>query len=152
VARREGDGARRDELAPGDVAALKERDAARRRPDFPGQSPRADDVGADSEWWRLADDIFPEATVERAVVAAPLGTRLLLSRDGEPIVGVPMKTPITIALGPEGGMEPAERDAFIAAAFLPVKLGETTLRFETAGVAAVAIAAAALALTKQSNG
>jgi 16S rRNA (uracil1498-N3)-methyltransferase len=97
-------------------------------------------------------DIFPEATIERAVAAAPPGTRLLLARDGEPIAGVPMKTPITIALGPEGGIEPAERDAFIGAAFLPVKLGESTLRFETAGVAAVAIAAASLALSRQSNG
>ena len=97
-------------------------------------------------------DIFPEATVERAVAAAPLGTRLLLTKDGEPMVGVPMKTPITIALGPEGGMEPAERDTFIGAAFLPVKLGESTLRFETAGVAAVAIAAASLVPSRQSNG
>lgn len=97
-------------------------------------------------------DIFPEATVERAVTAAPLGTRLLLARDGEPIIGVPMKTPITIALGPEGGMEQTERDTFIGAAFLPVRLGPTTLRFETAGVAAVAIAAASLALPRQSNG
>jgi 16S rRNA (uracil1498-N3)-methyltransferase len=97
-------------------------------------------------------DIFPEATIERAVAAAPLGTRLILSKDGEPIVGVPMKTPVTIALGPEGGMEPSERDAFLGAAFLPVKLGESTLRFETAGVAAVAIAAASLALSRQSHG
>ncbi len=97
-------------------------------------------------------DIFPEATIERAVAAAPLGTRIILARDGEPIAGVPMTTPVTIALGPEGGMEPAERDAFIGAAFLPVKLGESTLRFETAGVAAVAIAAASLALTRQSHG
>jgi 16S rRNA (uracil1498-N3)-methyltransferase len=97
-------------------------------------------------------DIFPEATIERAVAAAPLGTRLILSKEGEPIVGVPMKTPITIALGPEGGMEPAERDAFIGAAFLPVTLGQTTLRFETAGVAAVAIAAASLALSRKPNG
>jgi 16S rRNA (uracil1498-N3)-methyltransferase len=97
-------------------------------------------------------DIFPEATIERAVAAAPLGTRLLLARDGEPIAGVPMTTPVTIALGPEGGMEPAERDTFIGAAFLPVKLGETTLRFETAGVAAVAIAAASLIRSRQSHG
>ncbi|HVS60640.1 MAG TPA: RsmE family RNA methyltransferase [Gemmatimonadaceae bacterium] len=97
-------------------------------------------------------DVFPESTIERAVAAAPLGTRLLLAKDGEPIVGVPMRTPITIALGPEGGMEQSERDAFIRAAFLPVKLGESTLRFETAGVAAVAIAAALLALSRQSNG
>jgi len=97
-------------------------------------------------------DVFPESTVERAVAAAPLGTRLLLAKDGEPIVGVPMRTPITIALGPEGGMEQSERDTFIGAAFLPVKLGDSTLRFETAGVAAVAIAAASLALSRQSNG
>ena len=97
-------------------------------------------------------DIFPESTIERAVAAAPLGTRLLLAKDGEPIIRVPMKAPVTIALGPEGGMEPAERDNFIGAAFLPVKLGDSTLRFETAGVAAVAIAAASLALSRQSNG
>ena len=97
-------------------------------------------------------DIFPEATIERAVAAAPLGTRLLLAKDGEPIIGVPMTTPVTIALGPEGGMEPAERDALIGAAFLPVRLGDSTLRFETAGVAAVAIAAASLTRSRQSYG
>ena len=97
-------------------------------------------------------DIFPEATVERAIAAAPLGTRLLLSRDGEPMVGVPMRAPITLALGPEGGMEESERDQFLGAAFLPVKLASTTLRFETAGVAAVAIATAGQALPRQSNG
>jgi 16S rRNA (uracil1498-N3)-methyltransferase len=96
-------------------------------------------------------DMFPEATVERAISAAPLGTRLLLTQDGEPIAGVPMHTPITIALGPEGGMEPAERDLFIGAAFLPVKLGSSTLRFETAGMAAVAIAAASQVTSRQSN-
>ena len=97
-------------------------------------------------------DIFPEATIDRAVAAAPLGTRLLLAMDGEPMAGVPMTAPVTIALGPEGGMETGERDAFIGAAFLPVKLAQTTLRFETAGVAAVAIATASLALSRQSNG
>jgi 16S rRNA (uracil1498-N3)-methyltransferase len=97
-------------------------------------------------------DIFPESTIERAVAAAPLGTRVLLAKDGESIIRVPMKAPVTIALGPEGGMEPSERDVFIGAAFLPVKLGDSTLRFETAGVAAVAIAAASLALSRQSNG
>ena len=93
-------------------------------------------------------EIFPEATVERAIAAAPLGTRLLLIKDGEPIAGVPMHSPVVIALGPEGGMEDAERDAFIGAAFLPVKLAQSTLRFETAGVAAVAIATAGLAKAK----
>jgi 16S rRNA (uracil1498-N3)-methyltransferase len=90
-------------------------------------------------------EIFPEANIERAIAAAPLGTRLLLSMDGELIAGVPMHSPVVIALGPEGGMEDAERAAFIGAAFLPVKLAQSTLRFETAGVAAVAIAAAGMA-------
>lgn len=97
-------------------------------------------------------DVFPEATVERAIAATPLGTRLLLVKDGDPIARVPMRAPITIALGPEGGIEQAERDSFMGAAFLPVKLAETTLRFETAGVSSVAIAAAGLALSRQSNG
>ncbi|MGH7603152.1 MAG: RsmE family RNA methyltransferase [Gemmatimonadaceae bacterium] len=93
-------------------------------------------------------DVFPEATIERAIAAAPAGVRLLLAKDGEPIAGVAMLAPITIALGPEGGIEPAERDAFVAAGFLPVNLGVGTLRFETAGVAAVAIAAAKVALSR----
>jgi len=97
-------------------------------------------------------DMFPESTIERAVAAAPLGTRILLTKDGEPIAQVQLRAPVTIALGPEGGMEPAERDLFIGAAFLPVKLVGSTLRFETAGVAAVAIAAASLALLRQSHG
>jgi 16S rRNA (uracil1498-N3)-methyltransferase len=97
-------------------------------------------------------DVFPEATIERAVAAAPAGTRLLLAKDGAPIAGVTMQPAITIALGPEGGMEPSERQAFLDAGFQPVKLGDSTLRFETAGVAAVAIAGASLALSRQSNG
>jgi 16S rRNA (uracil1498-N3)-methyltransferase len=97
-------------------------------------------------------DVFPEATIERAVAAAPEGTRLLLAKDGEPIARVTMQPAITIALGPEGGMEPVERQAFLDAGFQPVKLGDSTLRFETAGVAAVAIAGASLALSRQSNG
>jgi 16S rRNA (uracil1498-N3)-methyltransferase len=96
-------------------------------------------------------DIFPEATIERAVAAAPLGTRVLLDKQGEPMAGVPMRAPVTIALGPEGGMETSERDAFIGAAFLPVKLSQSTLRFETAGVAGVSIAAASLAIARQPN-
>lgn len=97
-------------------------------------------------------DVFPEATIERALVAAPEGLRLLLAKDGDPIVAVEMRAPITIALGPEGGVEASEQQAFIGAGFQPVKLGDSTLRFETAGVAAVAIAAASLALSRQSNG
>ena len=89
-------------------------------------------------------DVFPEASVERAVAASPSGTRLLLAKDGDPIAGVTTSGSITIALGPEGGVEPAEREALVAGGFAPVRLAESTLRFETAGVAAIAVAVAQL--------
>ena len=97
-------------------------------------------------------DVFPEATIAHAIAAAPAGTRLLLDAEGTTITPTAMRPPITIALGPEGGVEATERESFVAAGFQPVKLAENTLRFETAGIAAVAIAAASLALTRQSNG
>lgn len=97
-------------------------------------------------------DVFPEASVDRAVNAAPPGTRLLLAADGNSIAGVAMRAPVTIALGPEGGMEPVERDSLIAAGFIPVRLAPSTLRFETAGIAAIAIAVAGLSLSGNTNG
>jgi 16S rRNA (uracil1498-N3)-methyltransferase len=97
-------------------------------------------------------DVFPEATIERAIAASPAGTRIILTKDGEPIAGMSMTAPVTIALGPEGGMESVERVAFLDAGFVPVSLADATLRFETAGVAAVAITGASLALSRQSNG
>jgi 16S rRNA (uracil1498-N3)-methyltransferase len=97
-------------------------------------------------------DVFPEASVGRAVSAAPRGTRLLLAKDGVPIAGIAMRAPVTIALGPEGGIEPDESESFTAADFVAVRLGESTLRFETAGVAAIAIAVAGLSLSGDSHG
>lgn len=97
-------------------------------------------------------DLFPEASVDRAVNAAPTGLRILLAADGEPIAKVPMRAPVTIALGPEGGMEPVEREALEAAGFIPACLAPGTLRFETAGIAAIAIAVAGLSFSGHMNG
>lgn len=83
-------------------------------------------------------DIFPEATVESAVAATPAGTRLLLDKGGSG-VGLGAAPPISIALGPEGGIEDAERTVFLEHGFQPLRLAATTLRFETAGIAAVAV-------------
>ena len=49
-----------------------------------------------------------------------------------------------LAIGPEGGIEADELEALVAAGFRPVRLGPTILRFETAAVAALAIARTAL--------
>ncbi len=51
---------------------------------------------------------------------------------------------LTIAVGPEGGLTPAERRRCAEAGFEPVSLGRRTLRFETAAVAALAVASAIL--------
>ena len=91
--------------------------------------------------------LYPDATVERAIAATPPGSRLLLDPDGAPIASLPMlAAPVTLALGPEGGMERDERDRLVEAGFAPVALAGNILRFETAGLAALAIVRALLAL------
>ena len=53
------------------------------------------------------------------------------------------KTPLTILVGPEGGFSLEEREAILTAGYRPVSLGFNTLRFETAALAAAAIASTA---------
>lgn len=89
---------------------------------------------------------YPDATVETCIAAAPEGVRLVLDQSGTPILAAlesQPDSPVTIVLGPEGGLEPAELEAFTAAGFKTVSLGASLLRFETAGVAALGIARAA---------
>jgi 16S rRNA (uracil1498-N3)-methyltransferase len=67
---------------------------------------------------------------------------ILLDAAGAPLVSIPglssAANPV-ILFGPEGGLEPAEREMLIGGGWLPARLAATTLRFETAGVAAVAV-------------
>ncbi|GAB1341162.1 RsmE family RNA methyltransferase [Gemmatimonas sp.] len=86
---------------------------------------------------------FPEATVERAMLAAPPGDRVVLDPGGAPLVGpgaCPIGQPLVIAVGPEGGLERDELEQLQAAGFRSVSLGPTILRFETAAIAALAMA------------
>ena len=46
---------------------------------------------------------------------------------------------VTVAVGPEGGLEKHERDAFIEHGWRLASLGDNVLRFETAGIAALAV-------------
>ena len=97
-------------------------------------------------------DIFPEAEVEGALAATPPGARVLLDRDGTEAGLGPVTAPVSLALGPEGGIEPAEREKFVANEFRTLKLASNTLRFETAGVAGIAIVMAGLTSTSSGNG
>lgn len=90
---------------------------------------------------------FPEATLERAILAAPVGDRIVLDPAGPPLVGAtstPLREPVVIAVGPEGGIERDELQALEQAGFRRANLGPSILRFETAGLAALAIARTAL--------
>lgn len=49
--------------------------------------------------------------------------------------------PLTLVIGPEGGLEDGEEEACVRAGLAPVSLGPRTLRFETAAVAGSAVAA-----------
>jgi len=67
--------------------------------------------------------------------------RLVLEPDAERGVaagGTPRSAAIAIAIGPEGGFEPDELEAFRVAGFLRVQLGPRVLRTETAAIAALA--------------
>ena len=91
-------------------------------------------------------ELHPDATPERAVAAAPAGLRIVLDSDAPPLLSLPISGVVTIAVGPEGGLERTERDDLVAAGFAPASLGGHSLRFETAALAALAIVRAALAL------
>jgi len=90
-------------------------------------------------------EVPDDASTDGAIASAPSsGARLVLDASGQPIGRESLTAPVTIAVGPEGGIEPDELDRFRAARFRPVSLGANVLRFETAAVAALAIVRAAL--------
>jgi 16S rRNA (uracil1498-N3)-methyltransferase len=89
-------------------------------------------------------EIFPEATPDRAIAASPIGSRFVLEGAGSPLSTMPVRAPAVIAIGPEGGFEPAEVSELEAAGFAIASVGRSVLRFETAAIAGVAVARAML--------
>ncbi len=68
------------------------------------------------------------------------GRRWLADAEGATPDTLGATEPLTVAVGPEGGFTATERAAFLEADFVPVRLGPHLLRFETAALAALAIA------------
>ena len=94
-------------------------------------------------------DQFVETSLAEALANTPSGHRILLDPAGSPLLqAIPARldAPVTIAVGPEGGVEEAERAALADAGFVRASLGAAILRFETAGVAALAAVRAACAV------
>jgi 16S rRNA (uracil1498-N3)-methyltransferase len=89
--------------------------------------------------------MHPSAPLQRAIAAAPDGTRILLDANAEkPLIETALTAPVAIAVGPEGGLDPKERQEMIDAGFKPASLVGGTLRFETAGIAGLALVRAML--------
>lgn len=74
------------------------------------------------------------------LAAAGGGTCYLADPEGEPLVEAARHVagPVLVAVGPEGGLTEAERQAALRAGWRPVSLGNRTLRVETAALALAA--------------
>jgi 16S rRNA (uracil1498-N3)-methyltransferase len=86
-------------------------------------------------------ELHAEMELEDALSTSSGTSRILLDVGGPPLIALrdAVRPPVAIALGPEGGLEPDERDRFAAAGWRPASIGANVLRFETAGIAALAL-------------
>ncbi len=86
--------------------------------------------------------VAPPASLEDALAAlADSGPRLLLDPFAQATVASldpPPGASLVIAVGPEGGWSPRDRQALESAGFTGIRLGPRVLRTETAGLAAIA--------------
>lgn len=85
----------------------------------------------------------PLGLAQAAQASDASGLRLLLDPIGDlSLAGLPAPTGagagIVVAIGPEGGWSPRDREILLASGFLGLRLGPRILRTETAGLAAIA--------------
>ena len=84
----------------------------------------------------------PVALAEFAAAGGD-GLRWLADAAGEAPPAALDDTPVTVVIGPEGGLSAAERATLVEAGYRPTVLAPHTLRFETAALAAAATVTAA---------
>jgi 16S rRNA (uracil1498-N3)-methyltransferase len=89
--------------------------------------------------------IEPDVDPEQAAQSS--GVRYILTAGAPPLSGA-ISAPVTLALGPEGGIEDDEAALFERSGFVPVSVGANTLRFETAGIVALGLVRAMLEHTR----
>jgi 16S rRNA (uracil1498-N3)-methyltransferase len=65
--------------------------------------------------------------------------RFLLDVGGDSLAGLAASVPTIISVGPEGGLEPQELAVAAESGWTFASVGTTTLRFETAIIAAAAV-------------
>jgi 16S rRNA (uracil1498-N3)-methyltransferase len=88
--------------------------------------------------------IEPETDAMSAISGGIAGHAILLDALGQPLIEVlaGAHAPLKLACGPEGGLEPGEREAFTENGWRAASLGANVLRFETAGIAGLVLARA----------
>jgi 16S rRNA (uracil1498-N3)-methyltransferase len=89
-----------------------------------------------------ATDVANPVTLEEFIESSPTGALLLAEAGAASVPNVSDSVPVTVVVGPEGGLTRPEADRLRAAGYQPVTLGPFILRFETAALAAAAIVAA----------
>lgn len=93
-------------------------------------------------WLPVIHEETPAETALRDTDGAT--RRFILDEAGGPLLTHDFApVPVAVAAGPEGGFEPAELELARAAGWVSASLGHTTLRFETALIAAAAVVRAA---------
>ncbi len=83
----------------------------------------------------------PRPLAEAAGLLDAASLKLTLDPHGKhrlPTLQVPPAMDVVVAIGPEGGWSPRDRDTLAAAGFSGLQLGPRVLRTETAGLAAIA--------------
>ncbi len=90
-----------------------------------------------------APTVHPAQPLATLLAQRPEGARWLAAASGSAPPADFGAGPITVLVGPEGGLTREEEHSAMAAGFRPVRLAEPVLRFETAALAAAACAAAA---------
>ena len=86
-------------------------------------------------------EVTPVVSFDEAIAQADAGLRLVLHHRAETSLdALPAPSgPVTLMIGPEGGLSAEEIAAAEAAGFLPLCLGPRVLRTETAALAALAV-------------
>jgi 16S rRNA (uracil1498-N3)-methyltransferase len=94
-------------------------------------------------WLPVIGPVATTVDVVARLRAAAVG--LVLHEGAEaPLAWAPLPAvgEVVVVVGPEGGVDPAELDSFLAAGAQAVRLGRTVLRSSTAGTAALSVLAA----------
>jgi len=90
---------------------------------------------------RVPDVLEPVTLAARLAKPADAGLRFLLSPDADSSLAAAARgaTSVELLVGPEGGLEDAERKSALAAGYRSCGLGPRVLRSETAALAALAV-------------